>query len=68
MSTEETKGRPSYWWWFLAGLFGLLGGLVAWVFNNENHRYEASSMLLTGIASTIGYLVLFGGLSTFTGG
>jgi uncharacterized membrane protein YhaH (DUF805 family) len=60
MANGPTRARrPTYWWWFLSGFLGLFGGLIAWIFNNEDHRYEANAMLMAGMASTVGYVVLF---------
>ncbi len=61
MSEPTSVSSPSYWWWVLAVLGGIVGGLIAWGLNKPKNRYVANSLLLVGVLSSVVYVLgLFG--------
>ena len=48
-------------WWIAPILFGIIGGVVAWVVNKNVDAKTARNMLITGVVINVLYLVFAGG-------
>lgn len=64
-STQATWSRPatpqrrvSGAWWLLPIFMGWLGGLIAWLVNKDVDPQRARSMLITGIAISVAFIIL----------
>lgn len=58
--------RVSGAWWLLPIFMGWLGGLIAWLVNKEVDPQRARAMLITGIAISVGSLVIILALTAST--
>ena len=49
------RKNPSNWWWLVAGLLGIVGGLIVWGFNRSKpeRKYLANAMLLAGAMAEV---------------
>jgi hypothetical protein len=64
---REPPVRPvSGAWWLLPILFGLLGGLVAWLVNRRADPRTARTMLLVGLAISVVLVILRAAAGTTT--
>ena len=50
--------RVSGAWWLLPIFMGWLGGLIAWLVNKDVDPQRARSMLITGIAISVAFIIL----------
>jgi hypothetical protein len=46
-------------WWIAPIVFGIIGGVVAWLANKDKNATTARNMLITGIVIGVVYLILF---------
>jgi hypothetical protein len=53
-------GRPTHpAWWLLPILMGWMGGLIAWLLIRDQDPARARAMLVTGIVSTVAWIVVY---------
>jgi uncharacterized membrane protein HdeD (DUF308 family) len=66
MLTHTTASRPTSLWYLVAFLFGLLGGLIAYVAVKDEDKGMANNCILIGIMTTIfGAILIYTGLQTY---
>jgi hypothetical protein len=56
--TATPQRRVSGAWWLLPIFMGWLGGLIAWLVNKDVDPQRARSMLITGIAISVAFIIL----------
>jgi uncharacterized membrane protein YvbJ len=50
--TSQKSTKTSGAWWILPIVFGLMGGLIAWIVVHDKDERKAKSMLVVGIVMT----------------